>query len=176
MLCKHCGKEIPENSKFCRYCGQAAEPQPICDEGKKGKLPLILAVLLVGVVSVLGVRQMKGASAQAAAISAASSTAASAPEPSEFEKKMTELQSHITYYTKAMIRKELSNPDSLKLIGDWNALTNRGVFITHSGTAEYLNRDGVQTAQPFKATMILNGNNSSAFFMALTLEIGRAHV
>mgnify|MGYP001564100041 CR=1 FL=1 len=21
MYCKHCGKEIPENSKFCRYCG-----------------------------------------------------------------------------------------------------------------------------------------------------------
>ena len=21
MFCKHCGKEIPENSKFCRYCG-----------------------------------------------------------------------------------------------------------------------------------------------------------
>lgn len=23
MYCKHCGKEIPENSKFCRYCGNA---------------------------------------------------------------------------------------------------------------------------------------------------------
>lgn len=22
MFCKHCGKEIPENSKFCRYCGE----------------------------------------------------------------------------------------------------------------------------------------------------------
>ena len=30
MFCEHCGKEIPENSKFCAGCGAKAEPaEPI---------------------------------------------------------------------------------------------------------------------------------------------------
>ena len=32
MFCVHCGKELEENTKFCPYCGKAAEGEP----GKTG--------------------------------------------------------------------------------------------------------------------------------------------
>ena len=29
MYCKHCGKEIDDNSKFCQYCGKSLESNTI---------------------------------------------------------------------------------------------------------------------------------------------------
>lgn len=49
VLCEHCGKEIPGNSKFCRYCGQPVVPQPpIPSESEPSKLPLILVCKIIG--------------------------------------------------------------------------------------------------------------------------------
>lgn len=173
VLCEHCGKEIPGNSKFCRYCGQPVVPQPpIPSESNPSKLPLILAALVVCVVAVLGIRQMTGGAKPTATASAVSTPVAevsSAPELSEYEINMKKLHLDIVYFSKYMISEELSNPESMSLTHDWNALTSQGVFITHCGTAKYLNRNGVQTEQPFKATMVINSDRSNAFFMALTL-------
>ncbi len=173
MLCEHCGKEIPGNSKFCRYCGQPVVPQPpIPSESNPSKLPLILAALVVCVVVVLGIRQMTGVATQTSTIPATSASAteqSNAPELSEYQKKLIKMDRDIVLFSHKIIHQELSNPDSLELTHNWDTLTNRGVFITHCGTAEYLNRDGVQTVQPFKVTMILNGDGSSAFSIALTL-------
>lgn len=173
MLCEHCGKEIPGNSKFCRYCGQPVVPQPpIPSESNPSKLPLILAALVVCAVVVLGIRQMTGVATQTSTIPATSASAtaqSNAPELSEYQKKLIKMDRDIVLFSHKIIHQELSNPDSLELTHNWDTLTNRGVFITHCGTAEYLNRDGVQTVRPFKVTMILNGDGSSAFSIALTL-------
>lgn len=173
VLCEHCGKEIPGNSKFCRYCGQPVVPQPpIPSESNPSKLPLILAALVVCVVAVLGIRQMTGVAKPTATASAVSTPVAevsSAPELSEYEKQMAELRPNLSYYSSRMIAKELSNPDSLELTHNWDALTNCGVFITHSGTAKYLNRDGIQTTQPFQVTLILKDDAKSAFYVTLKL-------
>ncbi len=173
VLCEHCGKEIPGNSKFCRYCGQPVVPQPpIPSESEPSKLPLILAALVVCVVVVLGIRQMTGDAKPTSTTPAGSSTMAkesSAPELSEYESNTAKLYRRIIMYSQKIIRQELTNSDSMKLTHNWDALTNRGVFITHCGTVEYLNRDGVQTTQPFKVTMVLKDDGSSAFSIALTL-------
>ncbi len=38
MFCIHCGKEIPDGSKFCQYCGKALE-QGIAPEQSKNVPP-----------------------------------------------------------------------------------------------------------------------------------------
>ncbi len=174
MLCEHCGKEIPKDSKFCRYCGQPVTPH--ATGAKVSRLPLILAALLVCVVLVLGIRQSAGfakptgtASAASFGVQGQAPTPVKPPELSEYETKMANLHSSISDYARQMLAGELSNPDSLKLTHNWKALTNEGVFITHSGTAEYLNRNGMQTTQPYKVTMVLSNGGNHAFCMALVL-------
>ena len=60
MYCTNCGKELPENSKFCNYCGSAqgteGQPErPNVPENKKTKTPkkktgwLAVSVLLISV-------------------------------------------------------------------------------------------------------------------------------
>ncbi len=179
MLCEHCGKEIPGNSKFCRYCGQPVIPQLLPGKDEPNKLPLILTALAVVVVAVLGIRHMTGSSqtpispaapsAVEAAVSTDTASKISTPRPSEYKKEMAALRPQIDYFARQMIQNELSNPDSLKLTHNWKALTNRGIFITHSGTANYLNRNNVQTSQSFEATVVLSENGNNAFYMALTL-------
>ncbi|MDR0840270.1 MAG: zinc ribbon domain-containing protein [Christensenellaceae bacterium] len=41
MLCTHCGKEIPENSEFCTFCGEQQSPQlqPISTEHADAATP-----------------------------------------------------------------------------------------------------------------------------------------
>ena len=31
MYCKHCGKEIADNSVFCKYCGGKTDDAPVKD-------------------------------------------------------------------------------------------------------------------------------------------------
>jgi len=40
MFCAQCGKEIPENVKFCQYCGQAVKaPTVVVDNGLSTFIP-----------------------------------------------------------------------------------------------------------------------------------------
>jgi hypothetical protein len=42
MFCKHCGKEIPDNSNFCLYCGGALSDNKIEKIIKNGKTLVII--------------------------------------------------------------------------------------------------------------------------------------
>lgn len=164
VLCEHCGKGIPGDSKFCRYCGQPVIPQP--PQVKTSKIPLILVVLLVCVVLVLGIRQTMSTS------KVESTTIAAEVDPpalSEYETKMPELKRSVAYFAREMVNAQLSRPQKLRVTHDWDALTNRGVFVTHSGTVEYLNSNNMEIKQPYKVTMVLKEDYSSAFDMALVI-------
>lgn len=55
MKCQHCGKEIPDNAKFCGYCGQKQDPVVVTSTVKKApavkidpkKIVIALCVLAV---------------------------------------------------------------------------------------------------------------------------------
>lgn len=67
MICKNCGKEIEENTKFCIFCGanqqaEPAAPAPVEEEQPKKKkgcliaaIIAIVAVVLVGAILLVGI-------------------------------------------------------------------------------------------------------------------------
>ncbi|HWP50898.1 MAG TPA: zinc-ribbon domain-containing protein [Clostridia bacterium] len=167
VLCEHCGKEIPGDSKFCRYCGQVITPLSLSsNEGKVGRFLLMIAMLLVCVITVLGIRQMTGTSKQAPATPAVTS---SAPAVSEYHKNIAELYTAISQFTRHMISDELFDPSTLNLNHDWSALTNEGIIIVNSGTAEYVAKNGKKVTEPFEALFVLCNDGNSAYNMALKL-------
>ena len=67
MFCKKCGKEIPNNAKFCTHCGNKTEPvQPVVPEknvpvqqevkpARKKKTALVIIIVVVAVLALIGV-------------------------------------------------------------------------------------------------------------------------
>lgn len=67
MFCKKCGKEIPNNAKFCTHCGNKTEPaQPVVPEKnvpvqqevkptRKKKTALVIIIVVVAVLALIGV-------------------------------------------------------------------------------------------------------------------------
>lgn len=59
MYCTKCGKEIPDNSNFCTFCGQTVQDQPvqnnngvICNYAvQKTKLPIL--PIIIGVIGIV---------------------------------------------------------------------------------------------------------------------------
>lgn len=54
MICSNCGKELPENTKFCNYCGAVqnmTEPQPEHGSSKKKIFPIaVIGVVVLAAV------------------------------------------------------------------------------------------------------------------------------
>lgn len=52
MYCKHCGKEISDNSKFCQYCGKPQNDRNVSSKGIWNKKTIIeLAIIIIVTVS-----------------------------------------------------------------------------------------------------------------------------
>lgn len=57
MFCQNCGKEIPNESKFCQYCGESCAKESIEDvkssknEKQNGRLFFLIALFLVLLVA-----------------------------------------------------------------------------------------------------------------------------
>ena len=73
MICKHCGKQIPDDSIFCFYCSQAVAPTSTTTKVRGGKSrtvsggsspsnlrkPIIIGVAIVLILALLGVFAVK---------------------------------------------------------------------------------------------------------------------
>ena len=57
MVCKNCGKELTENTKFCDGCGTTVDSTEIAPKKKKSKLAVIvlavIAVVIIGIIAFL---------------------------------------------------------------------------------------------------------------------------
>ena len=50
MYCQNCGKQIPDGSSFCSYCGEKQQPEGVHKESKRKKLVLGLVFGLAAVL------------------------------------------------------------------------------------------------------------------------------
>lgn len=161
MLCEHCGKEIPGNSKFCRYCGQPVVPQPDepASESPKVQQPLneekpqknknsLIVVAVAAAICCLFFFYVSKAAPSSLSVAISSS--------SEYKNRLVELRPRIVFHSEAMVKEALNNPTTIQIIHNWEALSNDGIFLTNCGTVTYNDSANKEKTQNFEATIALD--------------------
>lgn len=174
MLCEHCGKEIPGNSKFCRYCGQPVVPQtdePAIEppevrqssdeENPQKKKHLLLLVAIA--VAICGLFFFYVSKAAPSSLSVATSSG------SEYKNRLVELRPRIVYHSEAMVKEAFNNPTDIKFTHNWESLSNDGIFLTNCGTLTYNDSSNKEKTQNFEATIALD-EQDYAYHLMLKLD------
>lgn len=170
MLCEHCGKEIPGNSKFCRYCGQPVVPQtdvpvseppkvqqPLNEEKPQKKKHLLLLVAIA--VAICGLFFFYVSKAAPSSLSVATSSG------SEYKNRLLELRPVIFAHSEQMVSEALNNPTNIKFVHNWEAFLNDGIILTNCGTVTYNDSDNKEKTENFEATMVLNEKHEGYYLM-----------
>ena len=183
VLCEHCGKEIPGDSKFCRYCGQPVIPQseraaqtdieaPHASDNiaisqsddqtsASSKKPLfITAVIVAAICAAFFFHVNKNQPVnQATAITVSNS---------EYKNRMNALFPQLEYHSKQMVLEALDHPERPLFIYDQDAFVNDGVLLTSCGTVTYKDAQDQEHSQGFEATLVMNGE--VLYYLMLKLD------
>ena len=182
MYCKNCGKEIEQDSKFCKYCGGSVSPVLNSEPDTRPDLPAkqktkrgfgFIVVLLLVAVALFPIffNQPSVPASKTQPKESASGTAKSyeAPDSSEYQNKIMSLSSMIREITTRAVKKELANPETLRVVCNYNSVYNDGVIFTNPATVSYTNRNGESVSQPVEVSFVLNEEET---YYVLALKMG----